>query len=322
MWPVVCVGVVCVFVRRFFSRSTERSLTNMASFNVSRGGDKTHYVTLQLDQGDIENLDEQGPSASSAADLQIRDMYVELALKYHPDRPTGAKEKFQQVCEAYNELKTRDSRINYKNQLGAQNRRPSSNGATPSSSSLTVFRGTFETSLALFKTEKSAYDADKIFERKFGEFISQNGGEIRAGGEYIGFINSDPTFKETFRRLGNPKAFCQQRKYLGFDYRDGLAGDTKGAYFTYNPAIRSSFEISVATKLSHHKQTAAAAAVEEDDDGEPDEMSLYWLSLIVKHLKQQRGCRDTSVNIGKACPKPPGKKFESKLRPLFGPLLQ
>ncbi|WP_413694333.1 J domain-containing protein [Psychromonas sp. KJ10-2] len=47
----------------------------------------------------VFELDEQ------ASSQQIRQQWRRLALQFHPDRPTGDKDKFRQACEAWQVLK-------------------------------------------------------------------------------------------------------------------------------------------------------------------------------------------------------------------------
>ena len=51
----------------------------------------------------------------SAGEDQIKKAYRKLARKYHPDvsKETDAKEKFQEVSEAYETLKDKEKRAAY-----------------------------------------------------------------------------------------------------------------------------------------------------------------------------------------------------------------
>lgn len=50
---------------------------------------------------------------SSASDADIKKAYRKMALKYHPDKPTGDTEKFKQVSEAFQILSDADKREVY-----------------------------------------------------------------------------------------------------------------------------------------------------------------------------------------------------------------
>jgi curved DNA-binding protein len=64
---------------------------------------KDYYKTLGVERG--------------AADEDIKKAYRKLARKYHPDvsKETNAKEKFQEVSEAYETLKNKEKRAAYDN---------------------------------------------------------------------------------------------------------------------------------------------------------------------------------------------------------------
>lgn len=49
----------------------------------------------------------------SASDAEIKKAYRKMALKYHPDKPTGDTEKFKQVSEAFQILSDKDKREVY-----------------------------------------------------------------------------------------------------------------------------------------------------------------------------------------------------------------
>lgn len=49
----------------------------------------------------------------SASDSEIKKGYRKMALKYHPDKPTGNEEKFKQVAEAFQILSDPDKREVY-----------------------------------------------------------------------------------------------------------------------------------------------------------------------------------------------------------------
>jgi len=63
-----------------------------------------------------------------ASDAEIKAAYRRLALRYHPDRNPGRREqalmRFQQINEAYNEIKTREKRQKYNRFLKTNNIRP------------------------------------------------------------------------------------------------------------------------------------------------------------------------------------------------------
>ena len=233
----------------------------------------THYQTLELDRSQIEVLDEDSESANQATVL-VRASYRRLALKWHPDKGNHSNKKFQAICEAYTQVKSRDERMNYKNELGA--RAASSSFRSQSQTTITdlcVREESIETSLVEFK----AFD----FEEQFAEFIGRHGGEIRAGVKYTEFI-AIPGNKGMMLSLGNPKKFCQSRSDLGFGWRQG--GSPQGDFFTFKKV-----------------------AIPDPAPAPSDELELYRLKMIVKHLKQHPHYRDTAVNVGKACPPLPGQ---------------
>ena len=53
--------------------------------------------------------------SSSANDAEIKKAYRKMALKYHPDKPTGDTEKFKQVSEAFQILSDAEKREIYDN---------------------------------------------------------------------------------------------------------------------------------------------------------------------------------------------------------------
>jgi len=50
---------------------------------------------------------------SDASLEQVKKAYKRLALQYHPDRPNGNKEKFQQIAMAYEVLSDKSKRQEY-----------------------------------------------------------------------------------------------------------------------------------------------------------------------------------------------------------------
>jgi len=54
--------------------------------------------------------------SEDADDKEIKRSFKKLAQKYHPDRPSGDKEKFAKISDAYGKIETEEARQKYKHQ--------------------------------------------------------------------------------------------------------------------------------------------------------------------------------------------------------------
>ncbi|OBA26330.1 DnaJ-domain-containing protein [Hanseniaspora valbyensis NRRL Y-1626] len=78
--------------------------------------------------------------STDATALEIKKSYRKLALRYHPDKPTGDAEKFKEIGEAYQILSDSDLRANY-DEFGKSGSLPEGGVADPFEFFDTIFGG-------------------------------------------------------------------------------------------------------------------------------------------------------------------------------------
>lgn len=78
--------------------------------------------------------------STDATALEIKKSYRKLALRYHPDKPTGDAEKFKEIGEAYQILSDPDLRANY-DEFGKSGSLPEGGVADPFEFFDTIFGG-------------------------------------------------------------------------------------------------------------------------------------------------------------------------------------
>jgi hypothetical protein len=201
----------------------------------------TFYDVLELNREEIERDDELSYDQQEA-NVKVSSAYRRLARAYHPDRnpsnPQATVNKFQEISTAFCNLKDKNLRINYRQQIGPGARR----GVAKQSSALSVFKKSYEESLVLYNTWSHDNLTMTALEKEFANFIVKNGGEIRAGGAYKNF-----EYIEEIKAVGNPKKFCVDRAHKGFSWKgdSGKLGD----YFSYHKPHKN-----IDTPVGQHQQ--------------------------------------------------------------------
>ena len=67
---------------------------------------KRENTTAILTNESIENLTQQWQLKKEFSHKELQKRWRQLALKYHPDKPSGCEEKFKQIKIEYEQLKT------------------------------------------------------------------------------------------------------------------------------------------------------------------------------------------------------------------------
>eukprot|EP01041_Mallomonas_annulata_P009914 gene9914-20614_t len=161
-----------------------------------------HTLSIEGRRRSIENDDTNGVDIDKY-DCIIKAQFKKLGQKYHPDQLDHDEHMFNTIAQAYNGLKSRQDRINYKNYiaLGIEN-----------SSTLMVC-----SPIELYNMCASV----TIIEVKqvFGDFIVGKGGKIHAEG-IKEFVKDYPDYKSAME--GKIKDFCKKYSADGFSWIDKI----------------------------------------------------------------------------------------------------
>ena len=212
-----------------------------------------HYDILEIDQGDTEYMDDNLPPLDKTVDFAIRNTYFALMRLHHPDKG-GTREKAALINRAYEMLKTRNQRMNYKNSQPPVQQKRRGNVL---STSLVPLQTALD--LADTKSMMTVYSEQQLpllpeiskgeVAQALSRFIESKDGFIYAGGDYKAFIELHKDYGEFLKnKCGGVKQFCLDMQSIGFNWE---SGNTKlGDKFTFTrPAISQTLPVAPAPKL-------------------------------------------------------------------------
>lgn len=185
------------------------------------------YATLELVREEIEQRDQLDSTNETKL---IKQKYVELARKYHPDlNPDIGHYQFQKITSAFSEIKTFNDRQNFKNAnpVMTKNRPLNSNNQQ-----LTVYKSSvlvpLDTAFSIY--ENTTEISDEEFVNLYAKFIIDKGGFINMTFGHKEFLAlNHPFYQQKMVSMGNVKQFCSD--YPCFSYNeDGKKGGAKVTY--------------------------------------------------------------------------------------------
>lgn len=162
----------------------------------------------------------------------IKQKYVELAPKYHPDlNPDIGHYLFQNITSAFSEIKTFNDRQNFKNAnpvMSTGKNRPLGNN----NQQLTVYKSgvliPLDTALTIYENTTEISDAE--FVDLYAKFIMEKGGFINMTFGHKEFLaRNHPFYQQKMVSMGNVKQFCSDHPCFSYS-EDEKKGGAKVTY--------------------------------------------------------------------------------------------